>query len=210
MGLFDVYVSSTKPFTSKRVIVVAIRAIADSAKVNKAMIHYYFKNKQNVYETVLNHVAELIISKLNKIKDDDAPVEKKISEIIDVYIEIFEKHHDYMRMMLYEIIRGGREAGKIIMKKADRLPFNPVTGKVYGYFKRKAQKGEIKKVNIFQLIISIVSQIAPVYFGKAIFRDVAGSMGINRILFRKMVNERKKFVVGLIMNGISPQDARRV
>ncbi len=179
-----------------------MQRIADSADVNKAMIHYYFKNKQNIYETALDHVAELIIEKLGKIKDDDSPVEEKISEIMDVYIEIFEKHHDYMRMMIYEVIRGGREARKIIMKKMHRIPFNPATGKVYKYFKRKAKKGEIKKVNIFQLIISIVSQIAPVYFGKAIFRDAAGAIGIEKPVFNKMVKQRKKFVITLIMEGI--------
>jgi len=60
----------------------------------------------------------------------------------------------------------------------------------------------MKKCDILQLIISIVSQIAPIYVAKEIFKDIAGGMGIGKVIFEKMVKDRKKFVLELTLNGI--------
>ncbi|MCX8093372.1 MAG: TetR/AcrR family transcriptional regulator [Candidatus Goldbacteria bacterium] len=176
--------------------------IAKTAGVNKALLHYYFSSKQKLYEHVLDEVTEIILSKINKIENDEKNIQEKIEELLDVYIDIFKNNRDYARMLVYEVIRGGKEIRKILIKKLNRIPFNPVNGKIYNYFKKKIKSGEIKKCNIFQLIISIISQIAPIYVGKEILKDVACGFGIEKLIFEKMVNERKKFVLELTLNGI--------
>lgn len=177
--------------------------IAKIAGVNKALLHYYFSSKQKIYEQVLDEVTELILDKINKIEDDDKNIRKKIEEILDVYIDIFNNNRDYARMLIYEVIRGGKEIRKILIKKLGRIPFNPISGKLYRYFDKKIKQGELKKCNIFQLVISIVSQIAPIYVAREILKDIALGFGIEKLLFEKMVMERKKFVLELTLNGIS-------
>ena len=185
-----------------------MQSIANRAKVNKAMIHYYFRNKETIYKEVLNTVFDVLLEKLNKIPDAPVKPEKKIEQIMDVYIEMLEQYHDYARMVLYEIIRGGKEVRNILVKSIHKIPFNPVSGKIYKYFKNEIKKGAMKKVDVFQLIVSIIIQIAPVFFIKETFADVAGAMGIDRILLKKMIKERKKFVIELIMDGIKPTKGR--
>ncbi len=177
--------------------------IAKMAGVNKALLHYYFLSKQKIYEQVLDEITELILDKISKIENDDKSIKQKIEEILDVYTEVFYYNRDYARMLIYEVIRGGREIKKILMKKLYRIPFNPVNGKIYNYFKKKIKQGEMKKCNILQLIISIVSQIAPIYIAREILKDIAFGLGIDKLLFEKMVKERKNFVLELTLNGIS-------
>ena len=178
------------------------RGIAKRAGVNNALIHYYYGSKKEIYVKVLNEVGDFIVGALSVIKNDDAPVEVKMGEIMDVYADFFTEHGHYAKLMLYEVIRGGSEIKKVVFARISKIPFNPVTGELYKYFQKKMKQGEIRKVNVFHLLVSIVSQIVPVYFAKEIFGDLAGGFGMKRPVFEKMVKNRKEFVIRLIMDGI--------
>ena len=52
-----------------------MQAIADSAKVNKAMIHYYYKNKETMYKEALSNVMDVLIINLGKIAAMGSPEE---------------------------------------------------------------------------------------------------------------------------------------
>ena len=58
-----------------------MQSIADRAKVNKAMIHYYFRNKETIYGEVINTVFDVVSEKLNKIPVGPVKPEKMIEQI---------------------------------------------------------------------------------------------------------------------------------
>jgi len=71
-------------------------------------------------------------------------------------------------------------------------------------FKKEIKKGRLKKINVIQLFISIVSQMAPLFFVKDMFKDMIKIPGMQKLVFNKLVKNRKKFVIDLILNGIKP------
>ncbi|HMA99591.1 MAG TPA: TetR/AcrR family transcriptional regulator [Spirochaetota bacterium] len=181
-----------------------MQRIADRAGVNKAMIHYYFRNKKTVYTEVLDNALEILIIELNSIGSEELKIEKKLGQIVDVYIRIFSKYNNYVKLLLYEVIRGGAELRKLISAKSSRIPLNPANGAIYTYFKKEIKKGRLKKINVIQLFISIVSQMAPLFFVKDMFKDMIKIPGMQKLVFNKLVKNRKKFVIDLILNGIKP------
>ena len=51
--------------------------IAQKARINKAMIYYHFKSKENLYETLLSKVYTTIFPRItDKIPDNIGPKEK--------------------------------------------------------------------------------------------------------------------------------------
>ena len=176
--------------------------IADKAKVNKALLHYYFSNKETIYEEALSKVFGLIIDKLNAISDEPVDIEDKMGQIIDVYISVFTQYSGYFRFVLLEVLRGGDKLRKIAVPRFKDIPFNPISGQLYKYFNDQMKKGKIKKVNVFHLIISIIAQVAPVYFAKGAIEKVIGGFGVDKYVVDKFVKERKKFVIELTMDGI--------
>lgn len=176
--------------------------IADKAKVNKALIHYYFSSKEKIYEEALSKVFGLLMEKLNAIGDEPVPIEKKMEQIMDAYISIFTEYSGYFRFVMSEVMRGGEKLRKIAAPRFGEIPFNPINGKLHKYFKDQMKKGNIKRVNIIHLIISIVAQVAPVYFAKGAIEKVTGGFGIDKYVVDRFIKERKKFVIELTMNGI--------
>lgn len=188
------------------------RRIAQRANINKAMIHYYFSTKENIYREVLQSVFNLLIEKLNTIKTDDfknETVEAKMRQIIDVYTEIFTNYSSYMKLLIYEVITGGKFLPQIIIKNINKIPINPFTGKLYKYFKEQIKAGNIRKLNILQMLISLISQIVPVYIAKPVVENILKNMGIRAFVLNKFINERKEFVMDILKNGIFTKKVNR-
>lgn len=176
--------------------------IANKAKVNKALLHYYFSNKEKMYEEALAKVVCLLIDKLNGISDEPVEIERKMEQIMDVYISLFTDYSGHFRFVLSEVLRGGDKLKKIIIPRIKEIPFNPINGTLYKYFKEQMKKGNIKKVNVFHLLISIISQIAPIFFAKGVIEKIIGGAGFDRLIVSKFIKDRKKFVIDLTMKGI--------
>ncbi len=176
--------------------------IANRAKVNKAMLHYYFRNKENIYEETLKTLFFRLMQRLNSISDEPVDPEKKMSQILDAFIEIFTDNSLYVKLLLYEIIRGGDKLAKIAKENFMIVPMNPVNGKIYKYFKSQMKAGKIKNINVFHLLISLIAQVAPVYVAKSFIGDKAKLFGIGDMALNKFVKDRKKFVLDVMKEGV--------
>src|SRR5438270_10572060 len=95
-------------------------AIARAAAVNKALLYYYFKDKETLYGAVLDHVfAGLAERVLDVLKLDLPPKEK--------YLAYVGAHFDYLagnprlpRIVQREFMRAGRTASPHLRRIAYR------------------------------------------------------------------------------------------
>src|ERR1700675_1048378 len=53
-------------------------AIARAARVNKALLYYYFKDKEAIYQAVLDQVFEGLVAHLGEVFSRDLPPREKI------------------------------------------------------------------------------------------------------------------------------------
>jgi AcrR family transcriptional regulator len=186
------------------------RRIADRAKVNKALIHYYYSTKENIYEQVLRRVLFVLLEKLNAIEVEGDDTEKVFRKIIDVYAEIFSEYNSYVKLVIYEVLTGAKVLPGIVMENLHNVPFNPRGGKLYKYFQREMKAGRIRKVNIFQLLISLISQVAPVYFVKPVAENVLGKIGIEKIFINRFVDDRKDFIMQVMKQGLLTDKVKKI
>lgn len=176
-----------------------MQRIADRAGVNKAMLFYYFSNKEQIYREALGDVFQTIMGRLGALGADSVPLEEKVRQIVSVYIDVFTAHPDYLRLAQYELITGGKNLPAIMQGR--ELPFTPSTGPIHAYFEEKVRSGEIRDVDIFQLIVSIIGQTVAPFMVRPMIEAMAA--GIGRPLdFGKFIAERKEFIVRLVCDGI--------
>lgn len=188
------------------------KRIAEKAKVNKAMLHYYFSTKENIYREVLNTIFNILIEKLNSIEVNDIKennAEEKMSQIIDVYIDVFKNYSSYVKLLIYEVISGGKFLPQIIFENINRIPVNPMTGKLYKYFEAQIKKGQIRKLNILQMLISLLSQIMPVFLFQPIAENVLKKIGLSNLVLEEFIRQRKKFIFDILKNGIYEKNIKR-
>ncbi|HKK45308.1 MAG TPA: TetR/AcrR family transcriptional regulator [Balneolaceae bacterium] len=60
-----------------------LQKIADHIGVTKAMIHYYFNTKKELFEQVYRQSVDEIFGELDEVLDQDVPLFKKIEQLVE-------------------------------------------------------------------------------------------------------------------------------
>src|SRR4051812_6105515 len=64
-----------------------MQEIADEAGVNKALLHYYFRNKSRLADAIFQRVAGGVFARIMDVAMSDAELEVKVPHIIGAYLE---------------------------------------------------------------------------------------------------------------------------
>jgi len=73
-------------FIKKGLSGARMQEIADEAGINKAMLHYYFRSKDMLFEMIFRQSAQKLFAKLNIIFDSDMSLFEKIEKFVGDYI----------------------------------------------------------------------------------------------------------------------------
>lgn len=106
-----ILLSAKQEFSEKGFDGARMSAIARRANINQALIHYYFKSKENLYEQVLQRLFNLE----QKTRITNIIDKKNLSPSQRLYVEIYflvhlylhPKDPDFERILLMQIGRGG-------------------------------------------------------------------------------------------------------
>jgi AcrR family transcriptional regulator len=81
----------------------SVRDIADEAKINVAMISYYFGSKQKLLEALFTYRSKDTIVKLEGMLENKVlqPLEK-VNMMIDYFVDKFQNQHAFYKIMMRE------------------------------------------------------------------------------------------------------------
>tara|TARA_R110002050_G_scaffold109799_4_gene221515 strand:+ start:12189 stop:12782 length:594 start_codon:yes stop_codon:yes gene_type:complete len=83
---------------------VSMRDIASEAKVNKGLLHYYFKSKHAIFMGVFKLVSKLVYVNLSDILNrKDIDFDAKIDLMVDSYFDLLTKHPKMPLFVLSEL-----------------------------------------------------------------------------------------------------------
>jgi len=160
--------AAMREFAEEGVAGARTDAIARAAAVNKALLYYYFKDKETLYGAVLDHVfAGLAERVLDVLKLDLPPKEK--------YLAYVGAHFDYLagnprlpRIVQREFMRAGRTASPHLRRIADRY-LRPIFIGVSSVLREGTERGDFRPVDPAQFISSTVALIVFYFSSSMVF-----------------------------------------
>jgi AcrR family transcriptional regulator len=82
-----------------------MQAIADEAGVNKALLHYYYKNKEGLFKKVFDDEAQKMFASVEEIANQKIPILEKVQKLIENDIGHLLKNPDMPMFMMREMAR---------------------------------------------------------------------------------------------------------
>jgi AcrR family transcriptional regulator len=80
-----------------------MQRIADEASVNKAMIHYYFQNKANLFETIISEAFAKLFNSLKEVNfSDPSNIEQIVTELVETHLDFVSQHPLLIKMVQRE------------------------------------------------------------------------------------------------------------
>src|SRR5215470_8654460 len=104
-------------------------AIARAAKVNKALLYYYFEDKEALYAAVLDQVFGGLISAVMQVLNQDLTPRKKILAYVATHFDYIATHPKYPRLVQAEMMRVNREQSSQLERMAQQY-FRPLFTKL--------------------------------------------------------------------------------
>ena len=83
------------------------QAIADAAGVNKAMLHYYFRSKENLYSHVIKGALQRILTQVGRAWFSEGSLDDRLKMVIDSYMDNYQENPGFLKIILREIVDGG-------------------------------------------------------------------------------------------------------
>jgi TetR/AcrR family transcriptional regulator len=168
-------------------------AIARAARVNKALLYYYFKDKDALYEAVLDHVFSGLRDRVMPVLESELEPREKLLEYAGQYFDYIAANPRFPRVVQGEWVRMGPKGNPRMMRIA-REYFVPIYRRVAEMLGEGAKKGQFRAVNPIDFLPSIVGIII-FYFSTA--PAMKTLLKIDP-LSKERIAERRKFVLEFI------------
>ncbi len=181
-------------FQRKGMTGARMQEIADEAGINKAMLHYYYRNKQLLFEAVFKNAFSLLAPQLNAVLNDDSSIEDKIRNFTANYITFIVKHPYLPNFIIQELNRNPE-----FILKIQRNNGFPDIKKFKNQVKHEIEKGILKPIKGEQLFINILALNIFPFVGAPLIK---GIVNVDNKAFNVLMEERKTEVADFIINSI--------
>jgi len=140
-------------------------SIAREARVNKALLYYYFKDKETLYSAVLDEAFSGLKKSVFDVLNSDLPPRDKILAYAGAYFDFIASNQIYPRLMQREMMRA-KEGQSSHVDKIIKLYIQPIFLRVSEVLRQGIAEGHFRPVNPAHFVQSIVAMIV-FYFSSA-------------------------------------------
>lgn len=187
--------AAEKEFMNKGYAMTKTTEIAKAAGVTHAMLHYYFRTKENLFDMVFRKKATLMASSFINIVDNDLSFFEKLRLAIEAHFDYIAQSPKLPLFILSEI--AGNEERLTILKNI----FIPILGETTSGLSKsineEVAKGTIRPITPLDLIIDVVALNAFVFIAQPILKLLTEA---NRIEYQDFLNHRREENVQLMIS----------
>ena len=141
-----------------------MQEIADEAGINKALLHYYFHSKQQLFDEVFYGVLSQLIPDLIRIFKRDEPFGSKIEAIVTEYDRYMSRNPFLPQFVFREINRDPAQLSKFMSDQG--LDFE----KIEVMINREVDAGNIASITFPHLFANLIGMIVMPYIGRPLFQ----------------------------------------
>jgi len=157
-------------FLEKGLAGARMQEIADRAGINKALLHYYFKSKEKLSETVVHQTMGLMLPRIWAILEADQELFDSIRRLVHEYGTFLQENPLLPLFIINELNRNPRFFVHLMLgdKPGERLQ----------RFRQRVEAavaaGLIQPISTPQLLVNVVSLMIFPFLGRPLFQAVLG------------------------------------
>ncbi len=184
-------------FQAKGMEGARMQEIADQAGINKAMLHYYYRSKDLLFEAVFKSAFLLLAPQLNAILNDESSVEDKIRNFSFNYVSFMMKH-PYLPNFIFQELNRKED---FILKLKENTGF-PTLEKFKAKVDAEIGQGILNPIEADQLFVNIIALNIFPFLGKPLIKAFADK---DEQAYKDFLETRKTDVANFIINSIKRQ-----
>lgn len=169
--------------------------IANEAGINKAMLHYYFRSKEKIFEVVFEDAFKDFYVSIFECFISDDTVEAKITNFIEVYMDVCMKHPYIPSFVMHELQSSPERHKAMFLKNIDKNS-NSYSKKFREELKEKTKN----KISPEQFIVNLMSMTVFPFIAKPL---IIRSFNFSEEDYFQFLQERKKILPQIIIDSLN-------
>ncbi len=194
----SIFAAALEVFSRKGKDGARMQEIADAAGINKAMLHYYFRSKDLLYESVFEHVARHFFSALDEIMTRPGPFLDALADMIDVYMDMHAANPAVARLWIQENLNGAPVAGRILVQRKETGASGPHM--LLKRVRQAVEDGEIRPTEPIQLMITLLGMTVMSFISQPTMTALDPAAMADQRAFLK---RRKQHIVEVLTHGLA-------
>lgn len=165
--------------------------IAAAAGINRALIHYYFRSRENLFQVVLHEAIENLGKRLHQVFATELPFREKIEQFLDLFIDANMEYPYIEAFIISEVNRTPNSDFSLTPKDVEKS----MRHKLKEELDREIANGTITAMSSDQFIVSLMSLCSYPLLAKPIIKKVAK---LDEDGYRKFMMAQKKVILQLL------------
>jgi AcrR family transcriptional regulator len=170
--------------------------IASHAGINKALLHYYYRTKDQLFNAVFEMIAKKVLKKFAPVFDDKLTLEEKIRFFFREHISFLQENPKLPGFILNEINRNPARIKKLL----SNIHIENLWDQLYAQHKNELEKYNVTKDSLPQIMVSIAALSVFPFAARGIVEGLLEKTGLN---FNDYMEERKEFAAAFVIRAIT-------
>jgi AcrR family transcriptional regulator len=173
--------------------------IARLAGVTHAMLHYYYRTKENLFDKIFSIKVEELVNSLLFIISQDMPLKEKIKHGVETHFDFIAQNPKLPLFIMNEFLLHNRQV------KTFQPSILMIVNQLYTSFdrdiKRELELGTIRPITAENLLYNIIALNVCAFIAQSAITEL---FNWNNEDYKQFIEERKKENVETILNGLRP------
>lgn len=174
-----------------------LQGIADNIGVTKAMIHYYFDTKENLFKEVYRNASNTLMNGLMEPLEKSTPLFQKIEAFIDEAIDRFSENEQLVGFVVNELDRHP-EKTREIFREARAYDASQLDKQL----EEAASNYEIAPAQSNQVVANMLSLCMFPFIGKSFLKEVLGGQS-DKEDYQEFLKRRQEVIKDTIINALA-------
>jgi AcrR family transcriptional regulator len=118
--------------------------IANVAGINKALLHYYYKNKESLFNLVFEDAFAAFVPQIHAIFSGNGGAVEKLCKYVEAHIELLLKKPDLPTFVIHEI---HRDPDRFFNNLISKMPGPPPFASFMGQLMQEMNEGKIRQMD---------------------------------------------------------------
>ena len=171
-----------------------MQEIADEAKINKALVHYYFRSKDKLFDAIFREAFQQFLPQIAEIMTTQKPLFEILEIFVDSYITMLSNNPHLPSFVMHEINRNPERIVNIIKSSGIKPEY------LEKAIQKEIKAGIINPIKPIHLIINIIAMCLFPFMARPIIQGFMFNGSSEA--YKKFLSERKKEVTSFIINSI--------
>ena len=181
-----IFEAATEVFIKKGLDGSRMQDIADRAGINKSLLHYYYRSKDKLFNTVFEMIAMKMLKKFAPVFEGNLTFEEKIRFFFKEHISFLQKNPRLPAFLLNEINRHPERIRKFLAN----VNIESFYDLLYSQHKDELDRYGITRDNFPQIMTTLASLSVFPFAAKKLLEELFGKVRLN---FDDYIEERKTF-----------------